>query len=74
MPEVSIWNIFHHSEFGGGYSKNCGFSPSLETFADIAEWFHVEIQRKNAENGFEAIQQVGGPLNCNFSTLNHTMR
>ena len=27
----------------GGYSKNCEFSPSLETFADIAEWFLIAI-------------------------------
>ena len=28
---------------GGGYSKNCEFSLSLESFADIAEWFLIAI-------------------------------
>ena len=51
---------------GGGCRIFCECSPSLKTFADIAEWFLAEIQLKSpAENGFEADQKDGVPLNGN---------
>ena len=59
----------------GGCSKNCENSLSLETFADIAEWFLIANYRKSPpENGFEASPKDGVPLNCNLPASKGTMQ
>ena len=51
---------------GGGRRVFRESSLDLKTFAEIAEWFLAEIQRKSpAENGFEADQKDGIPLKYN---------
>ena len=63
------------AKYGGGYRNFRECSLSLETFADIAEWFLAEIQRKSpAENDFEAEQKDGIPLNCNLSASKQPRR
>ena len=60
---------------GGGRRIFRECSLSLETFAEIAEWFLAEIQRKSsAENGFEAEQKDSVPVNCNLSASKMGLR
>ena len=60
---------------GGGYRKNCENSLSLKTFADIAEWFLIAIQRESPlKNGFEADPKDRIPLNCNLPASKGTIQ